>query len=126
MLGLEAQPGVEDLGSVVFDLYFNVRNAALRATFVYRFKQGPSDAPASGFRRNVEVFDAGEVCARGDVEAVGEDEETDDPVLCQGGKYFHFSGLNGTAQSICEILGDRFAVSEKPFEKREGFGETLC
>ena len=112
MLWLETEGLVERLGLFIFHLYFNVRYATLCATVIYCFKQGAGDALASGFGAYVEVFDAGEVPARGDVEAIGEDEYTNDPAFRQSGQYLHVSGLNGPAQSLGEIPGDRFAVSE--------------
>lgn len=121
-----AEGGVEVLSPAVFDLYFNVRNAVRCTTFVYRFKQGSSDAAASCFRTYVEVFDAGEATACRDVQTVGENENTDDTVFCQGGKYLHVSALDGHAQSFGEIFGDRFAVSEGFFQEREWYGEVLC
>ena len=122
--GLVAEGDVEGFGSIVFDLYFNVRNSVLDATFVYCFEEGSSYALAPGVWAYVEVFDAGEVCPRGDVEAVGQKEDTDDPVLFPGGEYLHVSGLDGLAQSVGEIPGDGFAVPQGFFEESQGFGEA--
>ncbi len=112
MLWLETERLVECPGLFIFYLYFNVRYAALCATVIYRFKQGTGDALASGFGAYVEVFDADEVPARGDVEAVGEDEYTNESAFRQSGQYLHVSGVDSPAQSLGEILGDRFAISE--------------
>ena len=69
-----------------------------------RFEQGAADALASGFRAHVEVFDAGEEPARGDAEAVGEDDYTQHLVLRPGGKYLHVSCRDGLSQAVGEIL----------------------
>jgi hypothetical protein len=53
----------------------------------------------------VEVFDAGEEPARGDVEAVGEDDHTQHLVLRPGGQHLHVSWLDGLSQALGEMLG---------------------
>lgn len=96
-LWLVAEDGVERFGFVIFDLCFNVRDAALRATFMRSFKKGAADALVSGFRSHVEVFDAGEQASSGDVEAVGDDGYAQYLVLRPGGQYLYVSGFDGPA-----------------------------
>src|SRR5215208_6447822 len=89
-----------------------------------RHEQGAADTLASGFRAHVEVFDAGEEPASGDVEAVGEDDYTQHLVLRPGGQYLHVSCLDGLSQAVGEIFGDRISIPESFFEERQGFGQA--
>jgi hypothetical protein len=96
-LGRVAEGSVESFGRFVFDLYFNIRYLACRATFVRCRKEGRSHPLASGFRSYVEVFDAGEEGARRDVGAVGEYGHAQYLAFGSGGEYIYVSGFDGLA-----------------------------
>src|SRR5688572_690735 len=79
---------------------------------------------ASGFGADVEVFDAGEERAGGDVGAVGEDGHAQYTLFGPGDEYLHVSGIDGFVHSFGEVFGDWLAASEGLFEERQGFGEV--
>ena len=110
MLDLVAQSGVESLGTVVFYLYFNVRDAAPGATFVCCSKEGLPDALAPGFGADVEVFDCGEERGCGDVGAVGEDGHAGYLALDPCGQYLDVSVFDGPAQAFGEDRRQGLAV----------------
>jgi hypothetical protein len=85
-------------------------------------KKGLSYTLASGYRADVEIFDAGEEATCGDVEAVSEDGHADCTVMRPGGEYLQVSGLDGIAQALDESFWDGLAISERLFEERQGFG----
>jgi len=89
-------------------------HATFSATFVRSFQECRSDAPASGFRANVEVFDAGEVTAEGDVGTEGEDEDAHHPPTKARGQHLDISGLDGVLQLPDEVIRYGF-VFPKPF-----------
>jgi hypothetical protein len=89
-----------------------------------RREQGAADALASGFLAHVEIFDAGEEPARGDVEAVGEDCYTQHLLICPGGQYLNVSGLDGLSQAVGENFGDGIPIPESSCEEIQGFGQA--
>ena len=89
-----------------------------------RFEKGAADGLASGSLAHVEVFDAGEVPAGGEVKAIGDDGYAEYLVFRPGGEYFQVSGLDGFSQAVGEILGDWLAVPEGFLEEIQGLGQA--
>jgi hypothetical protein len=107
-----AQGSVERFGLFFFYLYLNVRDAVRRTALMRSFEKGAAGALASGFRAHVEVFDAGEQSAGGDVQAVGEDGYAEYLLSRPGGEYLYVPEFDGLPQTVNELLGYGLAVPE--------------
>ncbi|MDQ3316396.1 MAG: hypothetical protein M3522_03570 [Actinomycetota bacterium] len=68
----------------------------------------------SGLRADVEVFDAGEEAAKGDVGTEGEDEDAHHSPTKARGQHFDVSGLDGVLYLPDKVIRYGFAFPE-PF-----------
>jgi hypothetical protein len=89
-----------------------------------RFEKGAAYGLASGSLAHVEVFDAGEKSAGGEVEAIGDDGYAQYLVLRPSGEYFQVSGLDGFSQAVGEMLRYWLAVPESFLEEIQGLGQA--
>jgi hypothetical protein len=73
---------------------------------------------------HVEVFDAGERSAQGDVGTEGEDEDAHHPAVEVGGQDFEVAGLDESPEFLEEWLRNRLAVPEPFLQQSQGFSEA--
>lgn len=88
------------------------------------FEKGAAGALESGFRAHIEVFDAGEQSAGGDVQAIGEDGYAEYLLSRPGGEYLYVPEFDGLPQTVNELLGYGLAIPEGFLQDHQRLGQT--
>ncbi len=88
------------------------------------FEKGAAGALESGFRAHIEVFDAGEQSAGGDVQAIGEDGYAEYLLSRPGGEYLYVPEFDGLPQTVNELLGYGVAIPEGFLQDHQRLGQT--
>ena len=115
MLRLVAACGVE-LRRLVVGLYLHVGDATDLASLRDGLQQRPADPLAPNARTYIQVLDAGERSASGDVETISQDGDAGHAVLHTCCEDFEISRLDRLSELACERLGQGLTTPEGFFE----------